>query len=298
MEPLLSAARLQSSWSRTANRLKSTLDAARWTTFFLSGVAALFAAIASQIPESQEQVRLGLAVGSAVLLGTVSFLMVRLLGSAQTTRWARIRAASEALKREIFQYAAMAAPYDNPASCDSRLLDEKDKIATDIDDVIDVIERSSDQTGSMPLKRFHTSKEYIDARIRGQIAWFEDRAESSRRHSSNLHKWEFWLSLVAAILTAAVGVAGKKLFGFPFDFAALTAVLTTVAAAILAHIEASRFDYLTITYRATARRLDAELARANAAFTLPSETWSDFVHRCETILATENAAWTAKWSKA
>jgi SMODS and SLOG-associating 2TM effector domain 1/Protein of unknown function (DUF4231) len=297
MDPLVSAARLQSSWSRTANGLKSTLDRARWTTFFLSGVAALFAAIASQIPESEEQVRLGLAVGSAVLLGTVSFLTVRLLGMAQTARWTRIRAASEALKREIFQYAAMAAPYDDLATCDNRLLEEKDRIATDIDDVIDVIEQPSDQTGSMPLKRYQNSKEYIDARISGQITWFENRAESSRRHASKLHQWEFSLSLVAAILTAAVGVAGKRLFGFPFDFAALTAVLTTVAATILAHIEASRYDYLTITYRATARRLEAELARANAAFTLPSAPWSDFVQCCEAILATENAAWTAKWSK-
>ena len=296
MDALVSAAKLQSGWSRTANRLKSTLDTTRWTTFVLSGIAALLAAVASQIPESHEQVRLGLAVASAVLLGLVSFLTVRLLGSAKITRWARIRAASEALKREIFQYAAMAAPYDDATCSDTRLLEERDRIATDIDDVIDVIERS-DQTGSMPDKRFQTPQDYIDARIRGQIGWFEKRSDASRSRATILHKWEFSLSLVATVLTAAVGVAGKKLFGFPFDFTALTAVLTTVAAAVLAHIEGSRYDFLTITYRATARRLEAELVRANTAFVLPSAAWSDFVHRCETILATESAAWTAKWSK-
>src|SRR5665213_2020276 len=201
MDPLGSAARLQCSWSKTATRLKRTLDRARWTTFFLSGIAALLAAVASQIPESHDRVRLGLAVASAVLLGVVSFLTVRLLGGAQITRWTRIRAASEALKREIFQYAAMAAPYDDPASSDSGLLDEKDKIATDIDDVTDAIERSDD-TGSMPQKRFQTPQDYIDARIKGQIDWFEKRSNSCRHQSSIRHKGKSSASTAARTVSA------------------------------------------------------------------------------------------------
>ncbi|HTF01150.1 MAG TPA: hypothetical protein VK621_21265, partial [Bradyrhizobium sp.] len=45
------------------------------------------------------------------------------------------------------------------------------------------------------------------------------------------------------------------LWGVQFDFAAFTAVLTTVAGAVLAHVEASRFDFLVTTYLATARGL-------------------------------------------
>jgi hypothetical protein len=271
------------------------LDLARRGTFVMSGVAALLAAIASQIPESQDRARLAVAVASAVLLGLVSFLTVQLLGSAKTTTWTRIRVASEALKREVYQYAAMAAPYDDPATSDSLLLAEKDKIANDIDDVIEVIERSG-KPGSLPQKRFATPPEYIGVRVKGQIGWLEDHAEQSRRASVILHRWEFWLALVASVLTAAVGVAGKNLFGLPFDFAALTAVLTTIGGSILAHIEASRYDFLTVTYRATARRLQSELDHATP-FTMPSPAWSDFVHRCEAILSAESAAWAAKWGK-
>ncbi|MGA2292995.1 DUF4231 domain-containing protein [Bradyrhizobium sp.] len=296
MEPLASAAKLQADWSVTATQLKKTLDLARRGTFVMSGVAALLAAIASQIPESQDRARLAVAVASAVLLGLVSFLTVQLLGSAKTMTWTRIRVASEGLKREVYQYAAMAAPYDDPATSDNLLLAEKDKIANDIDDVIGVIERSG-KPGSLPQKRFATPQEYIAVRVKGQIGWLEDRAEQNRRASVILHRWEFWLALVAAVLTAAVGVAGKNLFGLPFDFAALTAVLTTIGGSILAHIEASRYDYLTVTYRATARRLQSELDHATA-FTMPSQPWSDFVHRCEAILSAESAAWAAKWSKA
>jgi hypothetical protein len=108
---------------------------------------------------------------------------------------------------------------------------------------------------------------------------------------------ELVLSLFATIITAVVGVAGKEALGFKFDFVAITAVLTTVAGAILAHMEASRYDFLVTTYRATARRLSNELAEANNLNAMAPADWSAFVDRCETIISEENANWVAKWSK-
>jgi hypothetical protein len=60
---------------------------------------------------------------------------------------------------------------------------------------------------------------------------------------------EFALALAATLITALATVTGKSaLFGgMTFDIAAITAVLTTVAGSILAHVEASRFDFLVMT---------------------------------------------------
>ena len=77
--------------------------------------------------------------------------------------------------------------------------------------------------------------------------------------------------------------------GLPIDAAAFTAVLTTLAGAVLAHVEASRYDFLVMTYRATARRLQDRLDGSQ-------QPWSDFVNDCENILATENTSWIAKWT--
>jgi len=44
------------------------------------------------------------------------------------------------------------------------------------------------------------------------------------------------------------------------------------------------------TYLATARRLENRRNRSQ-------EPWSDFVNDCESILATENTSWIAKWTK-
>ena len=103
---------------------------------------------------------------------------------------------------------------------------------------------------------------------------------------------EFGLALLATIFTAVAGVAGKSapILGIQLDFAAFTAVLTTLGGAILAHIEASRYDFLAMTYTATARRLED---RCNAPVVSPS----DFVNDCETVIANENTSWIAKWTK-
>ncbi|UVK50942.1 DUF4231 domain-containing protein [Mesorhizobium sp. AR02] len=301
MEPLASASVLQSTWSRTANRLKQTIDRTRWIALALSAVAALLAAVASQIqapqPPAQDHLRLSLAVGSAVLLGVVSFLSARLLGGTQVAAWTRIRAASEALKREIYKYAASAAPYDDPAQAKVRFNAEQEEIANDIDDLIGLLERE-EGPGSASTAPFQSPDEYVEKRVHSQIKWYNDGAATYGGLAKTLRWIEFTLSLVAAIVTAAVGVAGKTNFiGFSFDFVALTAVLTTIGGAILAHIEASRYDFLVATYRAAARRLGHELNQALSAFAMPSSDWSSFVERCETILSIENSSWIAKFGK-
>jgi len=67
-------------------------------------------------------------------------------------------------------------------------------------------------------------------------------------------------------------------------------VLTTVAGAVLAHVEASRFDFLVTTYLVTARRLEDRKGGSR-------EPFSALVTDCENIIATENMSWIAKWAK-
>ncbi len=50
-------------------------------------------------------------------------------------------------------------------------------------------------------------------------------------------------------------------------------------------------------YRAAARRLSAQIAEIGDKNVLSPEKWSDFVSRCEAIIAEENISWIAKWTK-
>jgi hypothetical protein len=288
----------QAGWSVTANKLKAGMDRARWAVFGFSVLGALLAAIASQwtnppgaAVSGVNDPRTWIAIVGALSLATATFFTQRLLGKERVSAWVRARAISEVLKREAYKYAADAAPYDQPATADALLASERKKIEDDGDDLLpDYVTNAG--AGSVPRKKL-PQDEYKTRRVDAQINFYRTRATSYQGMVKVLRRTEFCLALAATLITALASVTGKAthLFGYSFDIAALTAVLTTIAGAVLAHVEASRFDYLATVYLSTARRLEDRK-------TGPAPIWSDFVKDCESILETENTAWIAKWSKA
>jgi hypothetical protein len=228
----------------------------------------------------------------------VTVVTPRFLGAPQIANWVRARAASEALKREAYKYATSVTPYDDPLKRDAALNNERERIERDVDDLLALAPTSRPKAGSAPRDKL-SRDEYVAGRVRGQIdRFYLPRANANKRIAASLRWIELGLALAAAIITATAGLAGKDLFGIKFDFVALTAVLTTVASAVLAHIEATRCDFLVMTYRATARRLSAEIADTGPVNALSAEKWSEFVNRCEAIISDENTSWLAKWTKA
>ena len=284
----------QSSWSATANALEQRLRVARWLTFSFSIAGALLAAIASQLDQAQS--RLYFAIAGSIVLAVVSFLSARSLGGTQLTNWIRARAASEALKAIAFEYASGASPYNDPATRDGLINVERDKIEEEVDD-LSLLQVPSTNPSSSPkgdLKR----NEYVKQRVSRQVSeFYRPKAEAYQIVARRLRAAEFALSLLATILTAVIGVAGKEVLGVKFDFISITAVLTTMAGAILAHIEASRYEFLITMYRSAARRLTKELSNVRDFEALSPAEWSAFVTKCESIISQENSAWIAKWSK-
>jgi hypothetical protein len=286
---LKAVAESQGQWSNTANVLKQKYERARLLIFALSTTAALLAAVASQ---HEDTLRRSLAAASTVCMALVAFLTARLLGAKQSQSWARARATSEALKREGYKRAAEAAPYDTAATADGLLLAEKQKIEKDVDDLLDL--REATGSSSLPTVPI-MPKDYIAKRVEGAIKWYDPKAEQARITARKWRRLEFILALATTVITAVIGQLPKHVIAsVNFDFVALTAVLTTLSGAIIAFIEASRYDYLVHSYRAAARRLRDELS--NPPPDPPSKAdWSAFVARCEGILQEENGSWTAKF---
>jgi hypothetical protein len=285
----------QAQWSATANAMKATIDRARLAVFLLSVLGALAAALASQMTAPAEgglavSPRSWIALVGVVSLASATFFTARLLGAAEVTDWVRARAIAERLKREAFRYAAAAAPYDVPATAEGLLNDERARIESDGDDLLGQLVPAAGK-GSLPRAAL-SEADYVAQRVQNQIGWFIPKAARYKTVATRLRRLEFGLALAATVITAAAGIVGKTppLWGMTFDLAALTAVLTTIASAVLAHVEASRFDFLAMTYLATSRRLQDRLDRGQTP-------WSTFVTDCENILAAENTSWIAKWTK-
>src|SRR5262245_11950227 len=94
----------QAIWSSTATVLKKRLENIRWLTLAFSILGALLATIASQLDDGDT--RRYTAIVAAVMFAVVAFLTARFLSKDDISAWIRARAASEALKREAFKYAA------------------------------------------------------------------------------------------------------------------------------------------------------------------------------------------------
>jgi hypothetical protein len=286
----------QAGWSATANKLKADIDRARWAVFIFSVLGALLATFASQLSplsdtasKASEDPRTWVAVAGALSLATATFFTLRLLGPEHVKGWVRARAISEALKREAYRFAAGAEPYDQ-VDAQSALERERQKIEADGDDLtVQLVTNSGG--GSVPRAKL-TPEEYVKRRVDGQINYYRARAARYQMTATWLRRAEFALALAATLITGVASVTGKSthIFGIQFDVAALTAVLTTIAGAVLAHVEASRFDFLVTTYLATARRLEDRKNGSKA-------TTSAFVNECEFLIATETMSWLAKWTK-
>jgi cellulose biosynthesis protein BcsQ len=296
MAVLDTIANRQASWSMTANKLKADIDRARWRVFFLSVLGAFLATLASQLgppddatPSAAADPRTWLAIAGALSLATATFFTQRLLGQEYITGWVRARAIAEALKGEAYKFATGAAPYDQP-NAESLLNSERQKIEADGDDLIAMLV-ADPGAGSVP-RAMLTPQQYVGRRVDEQIKFYNKRAGAYRATATWLRRTEFGLALAATLITAIASITGKSthIFGVPFDIAALTAVLTTIAGAVLAHVEASRFDFLVTTYLATARQLEDRKGGAR-------EPLSAFVNDCENIIATENMSWIARWAK-
>ena len=297
MATLDTVADRQAQWSRTADHLKSIIDKARWWVFLLSASGAALAAVASQLgggntaaTESLDNPRAWVAITAAVCLALATFFTQRLLGADHVTAWVRARAIAERLKREAYKFAARAAPYDDldPAKRDGALDDERAKIEADGDDLVRHLVKAAGP-GSAPRQTI-SDADYLQQRVARQMTWYDQKADTYAVNVKRLRVIELILAAAATLITAVAGVTGKSTLGLPFDAAALTAVFTTLAGAVLAHVEASRYDFLVMAYRATARRLEDRRNR-------PQQPWSDFVNDCENILAAENTSWIAKWTK-
>jgi hypothetical protein len=279
------AANRQAIWSATANSLKSNIDLARKVSFCLSVVGALVASLAS-MQAVDGVIRTVLISVGAMALAVTGIIGSQILTSDGIRRQIRARAASEALKREAYLYAATAGDYSDPAARNDKLKAAIEKIEGQITDLA-LVQQQAQGAGSSPRSDLSFAK-YLEERVEGQIRYYDKRSQKYSTASRRLHAVGFTLAFVAAILTALAGVIGKG----AFDIAAVVGVLTTCAATVVAHLQASHYDDLIVSYRAAASKL-GNLKATTDEMTTPVAV---LANAAEEILAAETNSWQAMWS--
>ncbi len=292
--PLGDTWQAQADWSAAATRLKKAMERTRSTTLVLVVGTALIETLAAQFALAGPPLRgaaQALAIAGAVLAAVAAVLQGRSSTTTRVSEWIRVRAVSEALKEQVFRYLAGVGAYAG-ADRDRALLEATRKVRDDAAD-LDPLARGTGPTRELPPVSDVDS--YVKHRVEQQIdGYYRPR---SRDLAGRRAAWQR-AQTALLVLTAALGavVAYFPDAGLP----SWVAVLTTIAGAFGAHVEAARYDHLAVGYRATATRLEA--LRDEWKYTLskaassPAEQAS-FVDRCEDAISVENQAWVAGWSK-
>ncbi|MGY1703722.1 DUF4231 domain-containing protein [Geodermatophilus sp. SYSU D00697] len=287
-DALVDAWREQRRWSSTAGRLKKRL--ARWRTaaLALAIAGAVLATLATQVGLGSGVGR-GLSVAAAVVLAVVPVIRTAQLGRDRVEAWTRARSVAEGLKEEVYLYLTGTPPYDG-AGRDAELARRTFDITDDAEDLAGhTLGRPSDDEPLPPVEDVHS---YLSVRVQPQIdRYYTPGAARQQRRLATFRAIEFGLALLGALLGAVAAATRLDAVG------AWVAVVTTVGAAITAHVAAARYEHLVITYLSTARQLRARVAQWREGTDHGPAAAARLVRDCEDVISRENESWMAAWSR-
>lgn len=273
----------QSVWSQAADRDKRTIERGRVAGLVLGIVGACAGTAATQMMGWNSAFGKSLALLSAIAVGFVS-VAANFASPAKIKQWVRLRSVSEQLKSEVHVYLAGVGPYRD-GDADAELLGRADRIAEEAADLIPSTIGLTARSRSVP--EISDADTYIAVRVIGQIEnYYRPRAARVNRKIRRIRSVEFTLTAVAVVLGAIAVV-------FEAGWAsAWVATVTTMTAAVTAHVAATRYAYQELEFA----RAAAELERAVNDYRRGTSGTSDsLVERCERVISGQNEGWAAKW---
>lgn len=266
-------------WSRAADSGRARLEKWRSVNLALLIVGAVLGAVATQADWPREVTRT--AAGAAAFALTVSgIVQQRGLNAGEVARWTGARAASEALKAEVFRHLAGVAPYAGDDR-DERLDSQVEAIQNKAKGLLRDLQRTP--SDAEPLPAVHDLDSYLANRAREQATWHRAKIHEHEQAAARIRSAELAATLIAALL-AAVGSAVDA-GGLPVWIG----VATTLSAALAAHANATQHDRIAAMFAATAMQLDLLVERF--ARTNDPALGAQFVIDVEHRLATQNESW-------
>ncbi|MGV9819796.1 DUF4231 domain-containing protein [Nocardia xishanensis] len=291
-------------WARAADAAKRRADRARIAVLCLSGAGAIATATTATVLRNSGLPQLVVATLGAIALAAGTFLAAHFLTPAELRRWTRARAVAENIKQVIYRFRAGARPFrDGDALL--RLHRAVGDIEQGADDLLPFLaeNHAAECTGS-GAPPVLTPGDYVRDRVQGQITDYYTRR--AREYATRSRRWRraaLLLGLAATVVAAVAAVlvgasSGSSRTSWASLITPWVAVLTTLGAGVAGHLAGRRYEFLVMSYSATARRLGQILHEWRAEGSPTDEQrWTAFVDDCETVIAEQNETWVAKWAE-
>ena len=266
--------------------LKMRLLRWRSVALALTVAAAVLTTVASQVVDDDSPWVRILTLSAAVSIGLVPVIHTR-AGRREVEAWTRARSVSEALKTELYTYHAGVSPYRDPGA--EQLLTARTSQV--LDEASDLVHHT---LGVTPDRREPPTVDDLDSyvanRLQPQIAWYRNSASRLADQLTWGRRAELALCVLGVVLTASAATeqVSQAVVWLP--------VLTTISAAVTAHVTSSRWEYQLIEYLRTASELERLLASWRGTTTHDDDAADRLVQATEQVVSTQNDAWMAKWA--
>ncbi len=238
---------------------------------------------------SLKWVPLVLGWSSAIAIGLATYFGSEILNPYQEQRWIRSRSMAEALKTEIYLFLTNTPPYDADGKPEI-LIQMTEELLEDVGDLPTEPISDQDKQKDLPAGDWTVGK-YIHERVDDQIFNFYRPRANELKHKMERNKnTGLGLGIIAVILGA---------FGATGWTAGWIAVISTITVSVAAYAYAGRYQYLIISYQATANKLERlrALWEAKGKTEANIEECNKFIIECEEVISIENSAWMAEMVK-
>jgi len=278
--------RLYRTYAATSRKIKKTIQQWRLIVFSLTVLGAILGTLSQQLatPEPGLPIKI-LGTLGAIFIALAAYFSKEILGSTRELNWIQARSAAEKFKSDSFLYATRTQPYD--AENAAEILSTRTyELEETIKELPTEIITSAEKTRGILADQLSV-EDYIQQRINSQIDDFYIPAAAKNHKIVKRYEW----------LRIGFGVVGIILGALNWieSTAGWIAVVSTITAALAAHLYAGRHIYLELSYKATARRL--EVLRDQWYLSKKSKTDQDaLILACENAISIENSSWLAKWS--
>ncbi|CAN5636811.1 hypothetical protein BH10PSE6_BH10PSE6_18190 [soil metagenome] len=199
------------------------------------------------------------------------------------------------MKAEVYSFRAGAGPYLG-SDATVQLQDKTSAIQAQAQDL--EMHVASVDPGPVTPPPMLGREDYIAKRVQAQIeGYYRHKARQYARRLNLLRKIEFCLGLAGTALGAVAAFQSSQQTAQEANvgLSAWVGVLTTMAAALAAHVAANRYDFLVMSYYGTGRRLEDLVNRWRSASDKGDAAWAAFVKASEDAISVENESWLAKW---
>jgi hypothetical protein len=272
-------------WAATSRQKKAEIFSWKLRVLVLTIVGALLGTVSSRLSGISDPAAWIIGIAGGVSISLAAYLGREILSPDQERLWIRARSMAEALKAEIFLFRTNAAPYDaaDPAP---KLMERVQEHLATVEDVQSATLSADEQLQGLPEGPL-SLQDYIRERLDDQVEHFY--RPRVQQYDRLMKRWRN-VNLALGALAAVLGVLGKWT-------GAWVAVITTVTTAVAAYLYANRYQYLIISYQATARQLEFLKHQwvVNGAPEQDKENRNQFLQACEEAISIENNAWMAKW---